>query len=281
MLDACGLLRYTGSREGWYCEKADTHRAVADVVLYPLAAGHGAAGLGAEGHKGRKGGIRARRPGSREYALFPPDATEEEQDELFRRINEGGITVPPELERPVPSRLALPEDPRLAELVKKIGTYKYIQLVYQLRREHGWEEVCEWGGLTVMRAVRPDPVPPPSLKEYAEEMKANRKGLQFTNAVNMGLLVVAPLLLLLCDLDGFAAWAVWEKVLMGLALLTGTCALLYYVLFRRILAAEKWDMPYEECLRRATRLTVLNYAMTTMAALAAVLYPILKLLLRG
>ena len=68
---------------------------------------------------------------------------------------------------------------------------------------------------------------------------------------------------------------------MGLALLTGTCALLYYVLFRRILAPEKWDMPYEECLRRATRLTVLNYAMTTMAALAAVLYPILKLLLRG
>ena len=220
-------------------------------------------------------------PGSREYALFPPDAAPEELDELFRRINEGGIIVPPELERPVPSRLALPEDPRLAELVKKIGTYKYIQLVYQLRREHGWEEVCEWGGLSVMRAVRPDPVPPPSLTAYAEEMKANRKGLQFTNAVNMGLLVVAPLLLLLCDLDGFAAWAVWAKVLMGLALLTGICALLYYVLFRRILAPEKWDMPYEECLRRATRLTVLNYAMTTMAALAAVLYPILKLLLRG
>ena len=63
-------------------------------------------------------------PGSREYALFPPDATEEELDELFRRINEGGISVPPELERPVPSRLALPEDPRLAQLVKKIGTYK-------------------------------------------------------------------------------------------------------------------------------------------------------------
>ena len=40
-------------------------------------------------------------------------------------------------------------------------------------------------------------------------------------------------------------------------------------------------MPYEECLRRATRLTVLNYAMTTMAALAAVVYPILRLLLRG
>lgn len=220
-------------------------------------------------------------PGSREYALFPPDATEEELDELFRRINEGGITVPPELERPVPSRLALPEDPRLAELVKKIGTYKYIQLVYQLRREHGWEEVCEWGGLTVMRAVRPDPVPPPSLTAYAEEMKANRKGLRFGDAINMGLLLVAPLLLLLRNLNGFSAWAVWEKVLMGLALLAGMCALLYYVLFRRILAPEKWDMPYEECLRRATRLTVLNYAMTTMAALAAVLYPILKLLLRG
>lgn len=220
-------------------------------------------------------------PGSREYALFPPDATEEELDELFRRINEGGITVPPELERPVPSRLALPEDPRLAELVKKIGTYKYIQLVYQLRREHGWEEVCEWGGLTVMRAVRPDSVPPPSLTAYAEEMRANRKGLRFGDAINMGLLLVAPLLLLLRNLNGFSAWAVWEKVLMGLALLAGMCALLYYVLFHRILAPEKWDMPYEECLRRATRLTVLNYAMTTMAALAAVLYPILKLLLRG
>ena len=48
-------------------------------------------------------------PGSREYALFPPDAAPEELDELFRRIDEGGITVPPELERPVPSRLALPE----------------------------------------------------------------------------------------------------------------------------------------------------------------------------
>ena len=133
----------------------------------------------------------------------------------------------------------------------------------------------------MMRAVRPDPVPPPSLTAYAEEMKANRKGLRFGDAINMGLLLVAPLLLLLRNLNGFSAWAVWEKVLMGLALLAGMCALLYYVLFRRILAPEKWDMPYEECLRRATRLTVLNYAMTTMAIIAAVVYPILKLLLRG
>lgn len=220
-------------------------------------------------------------PGSREYALFPPDAAPEELDELFQRIDEGSITVPPELERPVPSCLALPEDPRLAELVGRIGTYKYVQLVYQLRREHGWEEVCEWGGLTVMRAVRPDPVPPPSLKEYAEEMRTNRKGLRFTDAVNMGLLLIAPLLLLLRNLDGSSAWAIWEKVLMGLALLAGMCALLYYVLFRRILAPEKWDMPYEKCLSRATRLTVLHYAMTVMAAIAAVLYPILRLLLRG
>ena len=66
--------------------------------------------------------------GGQNYALFPPDATAQDLDELFLRLEDGSLTAPPELDRPMPNRLVLPEDPRLAQLVGKIGPYKYIQL---------------------------------------------------------------------------------------------------------------------------------------------------------
>ena len=98
--------------------------------------------------------------GGQNYALFPENAAPQELDELFRRLEEGSLTAPPALDRPMPGRLTLPEDPRLAKLVGEIGSYKYIQLVYQLRRDNGWEEVCDWGPFCVMRSTRPDAVPP-------------------------------------------------------------------------------------------------------------------------
>ena len=103
--------------------------------------------------------------GGRQYALFPSGAANEEIDELFLRIGDGSLTVPPELERPIPSDLMLPEDPRLAELVGKIGPYQYTQLINQLRREKGWEAVCDWDAFTVMRQTRPDAAQPPELAD--------------------------------------------------------------------------------------------------------------------
>lgn len=82
-------------------------------------------------------------PGGQNYALFPENAAPQELDELFRRLEEGSLTAPPALDRPMPNSLTLPEDPRLARLVGEIGSYKYIQLLYQLRRDNGWEEVCD------------------------------------------------------------------------------------------------------------------------------------------
>lgn len=90
-----------------------------------------------------------------EYALFPPEATAQELDELFRRIEEGSITVPSKPERPMPNRLTLPEDPRLTALMGKIGAYSYIQLVCQLRRENGWEAISDWAALPLCAAPGP------------------------------------------------------------------------------------------------------------------------------
>lgn len=78
-------------------------------------------------------------PGGQIYALFPEGAAPQELDELFLRLEEGRLTAPPALDRPMPNSLTLPEDPRLAKLVGEIGSYKYIQLLYQLRRDNGWE----------------------------------------------------------------------------------------------------------------------------------------------
>ena len=48
--------------------------------------------------------------GGQNYALFPPDATAQDLDELFLRLEDGSLTAPPELDRPMPNRLVLPED---------------------------------------------------------------------------------------------------------------------------------------------------------------------------
>lgn len=55
--------------------------------------------------------------GGQNYALFPENAAPQELDELFRRLEEGSLTAPPALDRPMPGSLTLPEDPRLARLV--------------------------------------------------------------------------------------------------------------------------------------------------------------------
>lgn len=210
------------------------------------------------------------------YALFPPDATAQELDELFRRIEEGSITTPSKPERPMPSSLALPEDPRFAELVGKIGPYQYVQLIVQLRRDNGWEAISDWGGFTVMRSTRPDAVPPPRIPEYTEKAERNRKGLCSTTASNLGFLLSVPVLALLKG----TGLLFWQKLLAGGAAVVAACFIMELVL-RHIFSSEKWkDMSYEDCLHEAGRGTVLLYVVAIGAAFATILYSILSLLLR-
>ena len=185
--------------------------------------------------------------GGQDYALFPQGAAPQELDELFRRLEEGSLTAPPALDRPMPGSLTLPEDPRFAKLVGEIGPYKYVQLLCQLRRDNGWEEVCDWGGLCVMRSTRPDAVPPPRLPELAENAKLHRKGQTSTAAMNLGFLLSLPFLAVLKN----TGLLFWQKLAAGAVLVAATCFAVDRLLFRGILSPEKWDdMSYEECLHR-------------------------------
>ena len=213
--------------------------------------------------------------GGQNYALFPENAAPQELDELFRRLEEGSLTAPPALDRPMPGRLTLPEDPRLAKLVGEIGSYKYIQLVYQLRRDNGWEEVCDWGPFCVMRSTRPDAVPPPRLPELTENAKLYRKGQTSTAAMNLGFLLSLPFLAALKD----TGLLFWQKLATAAALVAAACFGVDRLLFHGILSPEKWDgMSYEECLYRAAGRTVLLYVIVVAAPIAALLYSFLSLL---
>lgn len=215
-------------------------------------------------------------PGGRQYALFPSSAADEEVDELFRRTEDGSITLPTELERPMPSNLSLPEDRRLAELVGKIGPYQYAQMIAQLRREKGWEAISDWGGFTVMRQTRPDAAQPPELTAYTEAAKKHGKKQNDSTVINLAALLVAPVLALVSG-DGPA---IWQKITLGIVLVTLVCYVVYLRLSRHVMAPEKWDMSYEECLRRAAVLAVLRSIMIVGAAVSAVVYPILTALLK-
>ena len=213
--------------------------------------------------------------GGQNYALFPENAAPQELDELFRRLEEGSLTAPPALDRPMPGRLTLPEDPRLAKLVGEIGSYKYIQLGYQLRRDNGWEEVCDWGPFCVMRSTRPDAVPPPRLPELTENAKLHRKGQTSTTAMNLGFLLSLPFLAALKD----TGLLFWQKLAAAAALVAAACFAVDRVLFHGVLSPEKWDdMSYEECLHRAAGRTVLLYVIVVAAPIAALLYSFLSLL---
>lgn len=213
--------------------------------------------------------------GGQNYALFPENAAPQELDELFRRLEEGSLTAPPALDRPMPGRLTLPEDPRLARLVGEIGSYKYIQLVYQLRRDNGWEEVCDWGPFCVMRSTRPDAVPPPRLPELTENAKLYRKGQTSTAAMNLGFLLSLPFLAVLKD----TGLLFWQKLATAAVLVAAACFGVDRLLFHGILSPEKWDgMSYEECLYRAAGRTVLLYVIVVAAPIAALLYSFLSLL---
>ena len=214
--------------------------------------------------------------GGRQYTLFPSGATDEEIDELFRRIGNGSLTVPPELERPMPGDLTLPEDPRLVELVGKSGPYQYAQLIKQLRRDNGWEAVCDWDVFTVMRRTRPDAAQPPELKAYTEAAKKHGKKQNGSTVINLLALLVAPALALISG----EGPAIWQKITLGIVLATLVCYVVYLRLSRHVMAPEKWDMPYEECLRRAAGLTVLEAVVLVGTAISAVVYPILTALLR-
>ena len=212
--------------------------------------------------------------GGRQYALFPAGAADEEIDELFRRIGDGSLTVPPELEHPMPSDLMLPEDPRLAELVGKIGSYQYAQLIKQLRRDNGWEAVCDWDVFTVMRKTRPDATQPPELTAYTEAAKKHGKKLNGSTVINLVALLVAPVLALISG-DGPA---IWQKITLGIVLATLVCYAVYLRLSRHVMAPEKWNMSYEECLRRAVGLTALEAVVLVGTVISAVVYPLLRLL---
>ena len=215
-------------------------------------------------------------PSGRQYAVFPSGAADEEVDELFRRIGDGSITVPPELEHPIPSDLMLQKDPRLAELMGKIGSYQYAQLIKQLRRDNGWETVCDWDAFTVMRKTRPDAAQPPELTAYAEAAKKHGKQQNGSTVINLVALLVAPVLALVSG-DGAV---IWQKITLGIVLATLVCYVVYLRLSRHVLTPEKWDMSYEECLRRAAGLAVLRSTIIVGAAVSAVVYPILTALLK-
>lgn len=175
----------------------------------------------------------------------------------------------------MPNSLTLPEDPRLARLVEEIGSYKYIQLLYQLRRDNGWEEVCDWGGLCVMRSTRPDAVPPPRLPVLTENAKLHRKGQTSTAAMNLSFLLSLPFLAALKD----TGLLFWQKLAAAAALVAAACFAVDRVLFHGVLSPEKWDdMSYEECLHRAAGRTVLLYVIVVAAPIAALLYSFLSLL---
>ena len=214
--------------------------------------------------------------GGQNYALFPPDATAQDLDELFLRLEDGSLTAPPELDRPMPNRLVLPEDPRLAQLVGKIGPYKYIQLVYQLRRDNGWAEVCEWGGFTVMRSTRPDAVPPPRLTEYTEKTEETRKGRFPVAALDLGFLLALPALALIKD----TGLLFWQKGLAGGAALAAACFIMSQVLGHAF-SRKAWDnMSYEDCLHKAGKRAALLYIIVIGAPIAAMLHSAFSLLLR-
>lgn len=157
----------------------------------------------------------------------------------------------------------------------EIGSYKYIQLVYQLRRDNGWEEVCDWGPFCVMRSTRPDAVPPPRLPELTENAKLYRKGQTSTAAMNLGFLLSLPFLAVLKD----TGLLFWQKLATAAALVAAACFGVDRLLFHGILSPEKWDgMSYEECLYRAAGRTVLLYVIVVAAPIAALLYSLLSLL---
>ena len=99
----------------------------------------------------------------------------------MRRLEDGNLAVPPALDRPMPGKLTLPEEPHLSALVGQIGPYQYVQPVNQLRRDNGWELVYDWGSFSVMRRLRPDAAPPPSLEAVISVAKDASKQLHRSN----------------------------------------------------------------------------------------------------
>ena len=215
-------------------------------------------------------------PGGRQYALFPAGAAGEEVDELFHRIEDGSLIVPPEMERPMSSRLALPEDHRLAELVGKIGSYQYAQLIAQLRRENGWEAISGWGGFTVMRQTRPDAAQPPELTVDVENTKVAQKERDTMTARNLALLMTLPVVVLIREI---AAYNFWLKCAAALLLLWVIYRILLLVR-RKVFSEENLSLPYEQYLRRVGRIMAVNNMVEAVAAIIVIVYPIVALLLR-
>ena len=214
--------------------------------------------------------------GGRQYALFPAGAAGEEVDELLYRIEDGSLTVPPEMERPMSSRLALPEDPRLVELVGKIGPYQYAQLIAQLRRENSWEAISDWGSFSVMRQTRPDAAQPPELTVDVETAKASQRERDTITARNLALLMVLPIVVLIREI---VAYNFWLKCAAALLLLWVIYRILLLVR-RRIFSEENLNLPYEQYLRQVGRIMAVNNVVEMAATIIVIVYPIVALLLR-
>lgn len=127
-----------------------------------------------------------------------------------------------------------------------------------------------------MRQTRPDAVQPPELTAYTEAAKKHGKKQNGSTVINLVALLVAPVLALVSG-DGPA---IWQKITLGIVLATLVCYVVYLRLSRHVMAPEKWDMSYGECLRRAAGLTVLEAVVLVGTAISAVVYPILTALLR-
>ena len=212
--------------------------------------------------------------GSCHYALFSIHPTGEEADELFRRIGDGSLTVPPELECPMPSRPASPEEDRLAALEKELGAYRYTQIITQLRREKGWECICRWQSFAVMRQIRQDAEEPPVLNVDVEAAKKAQTAWDTMTARNLALLMTLPIVVLIREI---VTYNFWLKCAAALLLLW----VIYRVLLlvrRRIFSEENLSLPYEQYLRRMGRATAVKNAVEIAAAVAVLMYPILRLL---
>ena len=98
-----------------------------------------------------------------------------------------------------------------------------------------------------------------------------------SDAMNLTVLLVTPVVTLLKG--GIAGYAFWQKLLVLMVLFTLVCFVIYQLLLRRLMSPERWDIPYEECVRQMGRMTLLSYIITVGTAISVFIYPILDLML--
>lgn len=190
----------------------------------------------------------------------------------MRRLEDGNLAVPPALDRPMPGKLTLPEEPHLAALVGQIGPYQYVQPVNQLRRDNGWELVYDWGSFSVMRRLRPDAAPPPSLEAVISVAKDASKQLHRSNIWQLALLIAPAMALLRHNSHSNGQIVLLAGILLSL--------LFYVVLMRLFRRKRDESLSYEECLATTSALALVETILLGSFTAGILIYHTLKILLR-